>query len=143
MSLLMPWVVFLFVGAFDWGFYAHALISVESAARVVALYGANATSGNVSRSASCSLVLDELSIASNVANLTVCTGTLSATQPVILSATCPSPSSSLDNLNYVQMDLAYQTINLIPIPGLLASKVILRRVIQMPMSSNNTCTIVS
>jgi hypothetical protein len=34
-ALLMPWYVFLFVGAFDWGFLAHALISTESAARVV------------------------------------------------------------------------------------------------------------
>ena len=27
MAMLMPWYVFLFVGAFDWGYYAHALIS--------------------------------------------------------------------------------------------------------------------
>jgi hypothetical protein len=37
-SMMMPWFVFLFVGAFDWGFFAHALISTQSAARVAALY---------------------------------------------------------------------------------------------------------
>src|SRR5215471_19236326 len=95
LSLLLPWFVFLFVGAFDWGFYAHALISTESAARVAALYGANATGGAVSATTACSLVLDELKITTNVATLTGCTGTLSDAQPVIVSTTCPSTSSSL------------------------------------------------
>jgi TadE-like protein len=39
--MLLPWVLFLFVGAYDWGFYAHALISTENAARTAALWGAN------------------------------------------------------------------------------------------------------
>lgn len=142
-SLLLPWVIFLFVGAFDWGFYAHALISTESAARVAAIYGANASSGSVSQSAACGLVLDELKIVSNVANLSGCAGVLSASQPVILNVTCPQPSAALDNLNTVQVALSYQTINLIPIPGLLAGKVTLYRVVQMPMKGNSTCAVAS
>jgi Flp pilus assembly protein TadG len=35
-SLMAPWILFLFAGAFDWGFYAYALISVQNAARVAA-----------------------------------------------------------------------------------------------------------
>jgi len=139
----MPWVIFLFIGAFDWGFYAHALISVESAVRVASLYGANAASGSVSQSGACTLVLDELKIVANVANLSGCTGTLSSSQPVILSVTCPAASSALDNLNAVQVALTYRTINLIPIPGLLPSQVTLYRVAQMPMQSNHTCSLVS
>src|ERR1700683_705240 len=38
MALLLPWYFFLFVGTFDWGFYAHALISTEAAARTAVLY---------------------------------------------------------------------------------------------------------
>jgi Flp pilus assembly protein TadG len=37
-ALLLPWVLFLFVGAFDLGFYNYALISTQNAARVAAWY---------------------------------------------------------------------------------------------------------
>lgn len=141
LSLMLPWIVFLFVGAFDWGFYAHALISTESATRVAALYGANAANGNVSSSEICSLVLDELKIVANVSGLSSCTGTLSNTQPVIVSTTCPAQSSSLDNLNTVQVTVTYQTLQLIPIPGLLEGQAILSRTVQFPMKNNNTCTV--
>jgi hypothetical protein len=141
MAFMLPWIVFLFVGAFDWGFYAHALISTESAVRVAALYGSNAASGKVSSTAACTLVLDELKIVSNVTNLTSCTGTLSASQPVILSATCPATSSSLDNLNTVQMALTYQTLQLIPIPGLLMGQATIYRTVQLPMKGNTACSI--
>ena len=80
LSLMLPWFLFLFVGGFDWGFYAHALISTESAARVGALYGAGAPAGNVSSVTVCTLVLDEFKIVSNVTGLTTCTGTLSASR---------------------------------------------------------------
>lgn len=142
-SLLLPWICFLFVGAFDWGFYAHALISVESAARVASVYGAGAASGQVSQSEACTLVLDELKIVANVQGLASCTGTLSATQPVILTVTCPAPTSSLDSLNYVQVAVQYQTVNLIPIPGILPGTTTLYRVAAMPMKGNHTCTVVS
>ena len=37
----------------------------------------------------------------------------------------------------------YQTLQLIPIPGLLAGQATLYRVAQMPMQNNNTCTTLS
>ena len=37
LSLMMPWLFFLFVGALDFGFYSYALISVQNSARVAAL----------------------------------------------------------------------------------------------------------
>jgi len=142
LSLMMPWILFLFVGAFDWGFYAHALISTESAARVAVIYAANASGGNVSSSTVCSLALDELKIVANVSGLVSCSGTLNDSQPVVVSATCPAPTSSLGNLNTVRISVAYRTLQLIPIPGLLAGKINLYRVVQMPMKGNATCTIV-
>src|SRR5260370_11674074 len=39
-SLLAPWMLFLFVGVLDLGFYTHAAIATENAARVAAQYGA-------------------------------------------------------------------------------------------------------
>src|SRR5260370_41507229 len=49
-SLLAPWMLFLFVGVLDLGFYTHAAIATENAARVAAQYGA-ARAGAAARGA--------------------------------------------------------------------------------------------
>ena len=110
MSLLMPWLIFLFVGAYDWGFYAHALIATESAARVGALYGATASNGQVSATTACTVALDELKIASNLTGLTTC-GAL----PAIVTRSCTTAAG----LSAVLIEVTYQSLQLIPIPGLL------------------------
>ena len=134
MTMLMPWFIFLFVGAFDWGFYAHALISVQSAARVAALYGSSASSGNVSATAACTYVLGELKVVSNVSNVASCSAS-----PVQVTRSC----TTLGGLNAVQMAVTYQTMTLIPIPGLLNNQFSLYRSTELPMQNNNTCTPVS
>jgi Flp pilus assembly protein TadG len=141
-TLLLPWFLFLFVGVFDWGFYSHALISIESAVRVAGLYGASASGGAVSSATVCALTLDELKVVSNVNGLSTCTGTLSPSQPVIVTITCPAPSAALDNLNSVQIQVQYQTLTLIPIPGLLARQANLSRTVQLPMKGNATCSVI-
>ena len=45
LAFFLPWYIFLFIGAFDWGFYAHALISAENAVRVAVLYTSSAGAG--------------------------------------------------------------------------------------------------
>jgi Flp pilus assembly protein TadG len=134
MTLMMPWIVFLFVGTFDWGFYAHALISTESAARVAALAAANSGGGKVSASAVCTSVLGELSIASNVSGVTSCTAA-----PVVAASSC----TTTGGMNSVQVAVTYRTLQLIPIPGLLEGQATLYRVVQMPMQDNNTCSSVA
>jgi len=130
MTLLMPWFIFLFVGAFDWGFYAHALISTESAARTAALYLA---SGPASSSTACtSYVLEELRIVANVGtSVTSCSAL-----PVIMTASCTTTAG----LSTAQVAVTYQTLNLIPIPFLLESQATFYRVVQMPMQTG-TCSI--
>ena len=135
-ALLAPWIIFLFVGAYDWGFYAHALISTENAARIAALYGANLSGGNVSSATACNIVLQELSISSNVTGLSTCTGPVSTSQPVVVNLTC----TTLDSVNSIQVAVTYQTVQLIPIPGLLAGKTTIYRVAQLPMKTNSSCT---
>lgn len=137
-ALMLPWIIFLFVGAFDWGFYAHALISTENAARVGAIYAANLSSGTPATSTACGLVLNELSIASNVAGLTTCGSGSSVTDaaPVAVSLTC----TTLDSINAVQVAVTYRTVQLVPIPGLLTGKVTLYRTAQLPMNNNSSCT---
>jgi hypothetical protein len=129
MSLLMPWFVFLFVGAYDWGFYSHALISTESAARTAALY---LSSGASTSAQACTYVLEEMRIVSNVgSSISTC-----AAAPVLTKATCITTAS----LSTAQMAVTYQTIGLIPIPYLLESQATFYRVVQMPMQSG-TCSI--
>lgn len=136
--MMLPWIVFLFVGAFDWGFYAHALISTENAAWVASVYAANLSNGLPSTSTACGLVLKELSISTNVANLSTCNSGTSVTDaaPVAVSLTC----TTLDSVNAVQVAVTYRTLQLVPIPGLLAGKATIYRVAELPMTGNSACT---
>src|SRR5436309_10805983 len=76
-SLLMPWYVFLFVGAFDYGFYSYSLIATQSAARVGVQYTSSGSSQVADASTACGYALDQLRNLPNVGSgLTTCgTGT--------------------------------------------------------------------
>jgi Flp pilus assembly protein TadG len=128
MALLMPWYIFLFVGAFDWGFFAHGLISTASAARVAALYtSANSTttaSNSTNDTATCTLALEELRFAANdLSTLTTCTAL-----PVIVTY---SAVTGADSQNATSVTVQYQTLQLIPIPGMLGSRFTFTRTVQM------------
>jgi len=136
-SVLLPWFVFLFAGAFDWGFYAHALISTQSAARAAALYGANLSGGTVSSSTVCTVALQELSMEPNVGGLSGCAGPVSSSQAVVTSTTC----STIDTVNTVKVTVTYQTAQLVPIPGVLSGQFTINRTAQLPMKNNSSCTV--
>ncbi|HLH15837.1 MAG TPA: TadE family protein [Bryobacteraceae bacterium] len=126
MALLMPWYLFLFVGAFDWGFYAHALISTESAARVAALYASQSAGKAGDLAHVCPIVLSELSVAPNVgSNMTTCNAL-----PVIVT-TSYLPKGGADGQDAAQVSVTYQTVGVIPIPGLLENQATFYRVVQM------------
>jgi Flp pilus assembly protein TadG len=131
-ALLLPWVIFLFVGAFDWGFYAHALISTENATRVAAIYAANLGGGSISKATACGLVLNELSVSANVAGQTTCVWGTSVTDsaPVGVTETC----TTVDSVSSVQVAVTYRTLQLIPIPGILTGKTTLYRTATLPMN---------
>ena len=46
-ALMAPWIFFLFVGVFDCGFYAFALIGTQNAARQAALSAAQGATAAV------------------------------------------------------------------------------------------------
>jgi Flp pilus assembly protein TadG len=122
-TLLAPWYFFLFVGAFDWGYYSHALISVESATRTAALY-ASGQSSAPSVTALCSYVLNELEVVPNVNTSLDCTSS-----PVVVSI---STVTGIDGTpGAYQVSVAYTTLQLIPIPGLLTSKTTITRTLQV------------
>lgn len=132
MAMLMPWYIFLFVGAMDCGFFAHALISTASAARVLALYASQgssyATVNTTNTTNTCTLALEELRISSNVGSgVTTCTA-----NPVTVtygSATGPDGQSA------ATVTVQYQTLRLIPIPGMLSNQFTFTQTVEMRMRS--------
>ena len=132
MAMLMPWYIFLFVGAMDWGFFSHGLISTATAARVAALYASQGASYAVTSTNNttniCTLALGELRFASNdLTSLTTCTSL-----PVIVSY---SSVAGADAASAAQVTVQYQTIQLIPIPGILSNQFTFSRTVQMRFRS--------
>jgi hypothetical protein len=123
MALFLPWYLFLFVGTFDWGYYAHALISTESAARVAALYTSTSSSKAADATNACIYANEELRISSNIPTTPSCSAS-----PLIVTATSVTGP---DSQPASQVTVQYTTVGLIPIPGLLEKSATFYRVVQM------------
>jgi Flp pilus assembly protein TadG len=135
MALMLPWYLFLFVGTFDWGYYAHALISTESAARVAVLYTSQSAAKSADQSDACILANEEMRIVPNISSSGTPTCTAS---PLIVTATEVGPgqsTGSADNNLASQVTVEYTTVSLIPIPLLLPSSTTFYRVVQMRLRS--------
>jgi hypothetical protein len=123
LALLSPWVIFLFIGALDWGFYAVSLITMENATRVAAVYAAD---GNYNDSLHiCEVLVNEMASLSNMQGVTTCGGS----SPVSFSSPLQDPGP--DGKPAVIMSVTYTTPQMIPIPGLLASKFTITRTVKM------------
>jgi Flp pilus assembly protein TadG len=129
MALFLPWYVFLFIGTFDWGFYAHALISTESAARVAALYTSTSSATAADLTNACIYANEELRISANIPTTPSC-----STSPLVVTATS-LPTGGADGQAATQVTVQYTTVGLIPIPGLLESSATFYRVVQMRLRS--------
>ena len=124
MALLSPWVIFLFIGALDWGFYAYSLITLETATRSGALYAAAQSSINSTvTSATCTIVINEMASLTNMGSVSSC-----SSSPLTVSTT---QVTGPDNHNAAQVSVTYTTSQMIPIPGLLAGQFTITRVVTM------------
>ena len=126
-ALLLPCLLFLFVGVFDMGFYAYALISTESAVRVAATYTSTSSSTATDSTMACSLALGELSDMPNLQGVTTC-----AASPLTVTA---AAVTGPDGANASQVVVTYQTVQLVPIPGLLPGRITVSRTSQMRLKS--------
>lgn len=135
MALLLPWFVFLYVGAFDWGYYAHALISTENAARVAGTYAATSSTTANDTTNVCLFALEELRIVPNIGPSTTCGGS----SPVAITTALIGPgqanTNSADGQLAALVSVQYTTLQLIPIPGLLKSQATFYRTVQMRLRS--------
>jgi Flp pilus assembly protein TadG len=135
MALLLPWYFFLFVGTFDWGFYAHALISTEAAARTAVLYTSQSSATASDQADACILANEEMRIVPNISNSDA---TTCSTSPLVVTAVQAGPGqtvSTFDNSQGSQVSVTYTTLSLIPIPFVLTNKATFLRVVTMRLRS--------
>ena len=140
-AFMMPWIAFLFVGILDCGFYFHAAMATQNAARAVAIQTAGGAATNA-----CQAAKNEMGMLTNVANMGacaasqaavsdaapiwVCSGILTNTsasvcgQPAAICADCPLDNTSTS----IQAVVTYRSIPLIPIPGILPLRLQLTRI---------------
>lgn len=124
LAFVLPWYFFLFVGVFDWGYYSHALVSTQAAARTAVLYTSqNSTTAN-DQATACTYALDELKISANLASTTSCNS-----DPLIVSAS--KVTSGPDGNSAASVTVSYHTLSLIPIPSFLAQQVWIVQTVEM------------
>lgn len=117
-SLMAPWIFFLFMGTLDFGFYAYAIIATQSAARVAVMQTSQNSTTAANSTLACQYALTELNMLPNASSLNSC-GAL----PVTVNATLVVDA---DGANASQVAVTYQSINMIPIPGLSGSLTLTR-----------------
>ena len=132
LALFLPWFIFLYVGAFDWGYYAHALISTENAARIVGNYASTNTAYATKTSDACTLAVEELRIVPNISSTQTC----GSNQVVNVTTALAGSGQTDDNSAYggdwaAVVSVQYTTLQLIPIPGLLKNQATLYRTVRM------------
>lgn len=114
-TLMAPWILVLFMGILDFGFYSYGLIAAENAARVAVLHSSASSAAAADSTSACALVLNEMKFLPNTRTLTGC-GAL----PLVVTATLiPADNSeSADSLAASsRVTVQYQSVQLFPIPG--------------------------
>jgi Flp pilus assembly protein TadG len=127
LSLLAPWILFLFVGIVDMGFYCYALISVENAARVAAENASQNSTLASDKSTACTIARNELVNLPNLTTVTRCNST-----PLTVTADLVTGT---DGAQATSVSVTYQGVSLIPIPGLLIGRLDVTRNVQMRVRS--------
>ena len=129
-ALMAPWIFFLFVGVFDMGFYCYAAICTQNAARAVALQYAE--SGTFDK---CTVAKGELRTLPNVSGTTCDALPWQVNVAQLNGSACPD-SGTQSGILYastpfcVESSVTYQTIPLLPIPGVMMGRMTLTRTAQ-------------
>jgi Flp pilus assembly protein TadG len=147
-ALMMPWLVFLFVGILDFGFYSYAAICTQNASRAAGIAAsANAPTPGQTAAAwatatqpvACAAALLELNrLPSAPANCTGI-GNNTNTRPVAVYVTqlnkntLPKCADCVPDTAAIsaQVWVTYETIPMIPIPRILTGRMTLNRISEM------------
>jgi hypothetical protein len=126
-SLLLPWYVFLFIGAIDYGFYSYSLIATQNAARIAAMYCSGSSTAAIDSDTAWSYAADQLRKMPNV-------GSSLSTNAAPLVVTANAVTGP-DGGNATSVTVTYTTPQMIPIPGLLTGQLTISRTVQMKLRS--------
>jgi Flp pilus assembly protein TadG len=127
-ALLMPWVVFLFIGAFDFGFISEALITTQNAARAAALYTSTSSTTAADATTACAYALQELRANPNInTSVTSCSAL-----PVTITAVAVT---GVDGQPATRVRVTYQSMMLIPIPKIFGGQFKVTRQVDMRLRS--------
>ena len=127
----MPWLLFLFIGAMDWGFYAYALIATEAAARVACEYTSSSSADVTDSTTACTYALGQLAKMPNVGTgMTTCASGSSVTSssPVGVSTTSVTGP---DGNAAAQVSVTYLTPVFLPMMGNMPQQVTMTRTVMM------------
>ena len=127
-ALLLPWVIFLFAGTLDMGFYLHALIATQNAARVAAEYTSSDSGYAADSTGACRYARAEMNTLPNLSGVANCNSL-----PLIVTAT--SVPSGADGAAASSVSVTYQTNMMFPIPGLMG-RLTVTRTVQMRVRSS-------
>lgn len=111
LSLMGPWIFLMFAGVLDFGFYSYALIATENAARVGALHAA--ADQNVLSSEVCASVMKEMAALPNTRALANCSAL-----PLKMEIQETTEGTAPNTYTVRKVTVTYQTVQLMPIPGL-------------------------
>jgi Flp pilus assembly protein TadG len=118
--LMCPWLILLFTGVFDFGFYAYSFISVRNATRVAVLHAAANATTAVDQAGACRLVTEELRSLPNLGSSfsSSCgAAPLSVTSAYCSGATaCGSSSATADSGPAALVTVTYQLPPLFRMP---------------------------
>ncbi len=123
-AFVLPFLIFLFVGAYDWGFFSYALIVTQDAARGAALYTSTSATTSTDSAGACNYVLANFSAVPNIGT----TVTSCAATPLIVTA---SQITGPDGKAAASVTVTYTCMQMIPIPGLLEGRPTISRTVQM------------
>jgi Flp pilus assembly protein TadG len=124
LAILSPWIVFLFIGVFDMGFYAYSMITLETATRSAAAW--NSAAASIDAAKACTIALDEMQTLINMSGVTTCSGG-SPVRAAATAVTGPDAEAA------VRVDVTYTTPQLIPIPGLIKGQFTITRSVTMKL----------
>ena len=122
-SLLAPWILFLFVGTLDLGFYSYALICTQKAARVAVTHTSSRSATAADSAIACQSALKEMRMMANVRGLSACNS-----YPLIVTA---SAVTGVDSARASEVAVTYRSDQLIPMPGLIVGRMTVTRRAQM------------
>jgi len=115
LTFMMPWLIFLFIGVYDFGFYSYMLISVQNAARAEAVHNSMSKAAATDPDGSgCQIALSELQFAAYGRSMTGCTAA-----PLVVTPTLVTGASSPDGNDAAKVDVLFTTTFAIPLPGVL------------------------